>query len=305
MTQRAASSKRSDTTRKCVVAPRSAAARTMWQRPRTAAAVSSCAASSVVEGTASNEADLVRSTGPGRREIAGGLLGLDLDRRIERNEALRDRDLLPDRDTLGGERVPLEVGHRHPAIDAADAEPMEDVGHQLLESHVLHAGDTFGAAEIGVGPVTARLALARVVDEEFGYLTEGPSFLAVVDDDPDPALLCGLDANLDTVHEIRPAGADVGAEDVRAVALVMHSAGDHDTRFGDLFDSTEEVHRRAADRRQEHLDVGPGDELREHAPGFLEQGAPEVGFGDAEAGGQSRQMPNRVDRRLGDADLAV
>src|SRR5215831_1030731 len=192
MTQRAASSKRSDTTRKCVVAPRSAAARTMWHRSRTAAAVSSCAASSVVEGTASNEADLVRSTGPGRCEIAGGLLGLDLDRRIERNEAFRDRDLLPDRDTLRRERVAFEVGHRHPAVDAADAEPMKDVGHQFLEPHVLHAGDTFGTAKIGIRPVAARLALTRVIDEEFGDFAERPPLLAVVDDDPDPAPLCGL-----------------------------------------------------------------------------------------------------------------
>ena len=48
-----------------------------------------------------------------------------------------------------------------------------------------------------------------------------------------------------------------------------------------------------------------GSRVGEHPPGFLEQGAPQIGFRNAEAGGQPGQMPNRIDRRLGDADLAV
>ena len=108
-----------------------------------------------------------------------------------------------------------------------DAEPVEHVGHQLLEAHVLHAGDAFGAAEIGVGAVAALLAFPGVVDEELGHLAERAAFLAVVDDDADAALLRGLDADLDAVRQIGPAGADVGAEDIGAVAFVMHPAGDH------------------------------------------------------------------------------
>ena len=62
-----------------------------------------------------------------------------------------------------------------------------DVGHQLLEARVLHAGDAFGALEIGGGRVAALLALARVVDQELGHLAERAAFLAVVDDDAEPA----------------------------------------------------------------------------------------------------------------------
>src|SRR5215472_3447486 len=304
-TRRAASSRRAGMSRKCAVSPRSAAATTMPQRSRTAAAVKSCAASSVVEGTAPDAAQFLGVADPRRCEIAGGFLGLDLDRRVERYEAFRDRDLLPDLDALRGEGIALEVRHRYPAVDAADAEPMKNVRHQFLEPHVLYAGDAFGAAKIGIWAIAARLALAGVVDEEFGDLAKGSPFLAVVDDNPDPAPLRGLDADLDAVHEIRPARANVGAEHVRAVTLVMHSAGDHATWLGDLLDGAEEVNRRAADRRQEHLDVGPGDELREHAAGFLEQGAPQIVFGDAKARRQPGEMPYWIDRRLGDADLAV
>src|SRR5215472_7633504 len=304
-TRRAASSSRAGMSRKCAVSPRSAAARTMPQRSRTAAAVKSCVASSIVEGTAPDAAQFLGVADPRRCEIAGGFLGLDLDRRVERYEAFRDRDLLPDLDALRGEGIALEVRHRYPAVDAADAEPMKNVRHQFLEPHVLYPGDAFGAAEIGIWAIAAQLALAGVVDEEFGDLAKGSPFLAVVDDNPDPAPLRGLDAHLDAVHEIRPASADIRSEHIRAVAFVVHAAGDHDAGIGDFFDRSEEIHRRAADRRQEHLDVGPGDKLGKHAAGFLEQGAPQIGFGDTKTRRQPGEMPYRIDCRLGDADLAV
>src|SRR5215469_13859100 len=174
-TRRTASSRRAGTRRKCWVSPRTAVARTIWHRSRTVAAVSSCAASSVVEGTAPDAAQFLRRSDPGRSKIAGGLLCLDLDRRVERHQPLGDCDLLDDLDPLRGQRIALQVRHRHPAVDAADAKPMKDVRHQFLKTQVLHTSDAFGAAEIGVGTVAARLALAGVVDEEFGDLAEGPS----------------------------------------------------------------------------------------------------------------------------------
>src|SRR5277367_6414719 len=155
------------------------------------------------------------------REIPGSLLGVHLDRGVLRHQIVGDRDLLADRDALRGQRLMFHVRHRDPTVDAANAEPVEDVRHQLLEAHVLHAGDALGAAEIGVGAVAALLTLPRVVDEELGDLAESAALLAVIDDDADPALLRGLDADLDAVHQIGPASANIRAEDVRAVALVM------------------------------------------------------------------------------------
>src|SRR5262249_7722179 len=136
-------------------------------------------------------------------------------------------------------------------------------------------------------------------------LAERPPFLAVINDDPDAALLCSLDADLDAVHEVRAARADIRAEHVRAVAFVVHAAGDYDPRLGDLFDGAEEIYRHAADPRQKDLDVRPCDELGEHTAGFFEQGAPQVGFGDSETAREPGQMPYRIDRRLRHADLAV
>ena len=137
-------------------------------------------------GAALGAAQLGAARHAGRREIAGGLLAVHLDLRVERDQPVGDRHLLDDLDALRAQRVVLHVRHRHPAVDAADAEPVEDVRHQLLEAHVLHAGDAFGAVEIGLGAVAAGLALARVVDQELGHLAERAAFLAVVDDDARP-----------------------------------------------------------------------------------------------------------------------
>src|SRR5690349_19357677 len=207
----------------------------MPQRSLTAAAVSSCSeASSVVERTTPDAAELLRVGYPGRRKVACGFFCLDFDRSIERHQPVRDRDLLHDLDALPRQRVTLEVRHRYPAVYPADAEPVEDIRHQLLKPHVLNPGDAFGAAEISVSAVTARLALAGVVDKEFGNLAERPPFFAVVDDYPAPARRCGLDADLDPMGEMGAASADVRAEHVRPVALVVDTTGDNRTRLGEL-----------------------------------------------------------------------
>src|SRR6202022_675112 len=239
ITRRAASSSRAQTSRKCRVSPRRAASDTIAQRPRTAAALSSTAAPAVpswVEGTAFRSAQLGSIRGSRRGEIPCRLLGRHFDRRVEGHQSIRNRELLHHLDPLGLERITLAVRHRHPAIDPADAEPVENVGHQLLKAHVLHPCDAFGAPEIGVGGVAARLPLARVVDEELGDLAERPPLLAGVDDDPNPALLGRLDTDFDTVNQVWAARADVRAEDVRAVALVVDAAGDNRAGVGDPFD---------------------------------------------------------------------
>ena len=85
----------------------------------------------------------------------------------------------------------------------------------------------------------------------------------------------------------------------------MNPAGDNRVGVGDPFDLAKEINRHPADRRQQDFDIGPGDELGEHPPGLLEQGASEVGLGYPKARGHPRQMPYRIDRRFGDADFSI
>ena len=189
------------------------------------------------------------------REVAGRHLGVDLDPRVGRNQRVRNVHPLADLDARAGDGVVLHVAHRHQAVDLADAQPVQHVGHQLLEAHVLHAGHAFGAGEVLVGGVAAHLALAGVVDQELGHLAERAALLARVRHQADPAALRALDALLDRMRQVGPAGADVGAEHVGAVALVVHAGGELDLGVGQVARVAEDVDGLPADGRQEHLEV--------------------------------------------------
>jgi hypothetical protein len=84
----------------------------------------------------------------------------------------------------------------------------------------------------------------------------------------------------------------------------VHAAGERALRIGDRARIAENVDRDAADRRQEHRQIGPGDKLGIHAAGLLEQRAAQLVLGHAEAFRDARQIPDRIDRRLGDRDVA-
>src|SRR5690606_4321010 len=124
--------------------------------------------------------------------------------------------------------------------------------------------------------IAALLPLAGVVDEELGDFAERASLLAVIGDDADAARLGLPDAFLDAVNEIRAAGADVRAEDVGTVALVMDAAGDPALRIAQARHIADDVNGDVADGRQEDAHVRPGHEFREHAAGLLEQSPPQL-----------------------------
>ena len=67
----------------------------------------------------------------------------------------------------------------------------------------------------------------------------------------------------------------------------------------------EDVERDAADRRQEHRQIGPRHQFRIHAAGLLEQSVAQFVFADVEALGDAGQIPDRIDRGLGDRDIAA
>jgi hypothetical protein len=56
-----------------------------------------------------------------------------------------------------------------------------------------------GPVEVGLCAVASLLPLPRVVDEKLGNLSQGPSFLAEVDNDADPAVLRSSHALLRTI----------------------------------------------------------------------------------------------------------
>ena len=152
---------------------------------------------------------------------------------------------------------------------------------------------------------TAQLfaAACRIGAERFEDVVA--SVTAIGDDQPDATQLRHLYANFDAVCEVGPAGADVGAEHVRAVALVVHASRQRDRGIRQIVRIAEHVNRLASDRRQKDLEVAARDELRVHAAGLLEQRATQVRFGDAEALRHPRQPPHRFDRGLGHDNRAI
>jgi hypothetical protein len=169
-----------------------------------------------------------------------------------------------------------------------DAQPVQHVGHQLLEAHVLHAGHAFGALEVGRRGRRRPGACARCRPG-----TWSPR--------PAPGLPCGcrrsgrrrpaapLDAFLDGVRQVGPAGADVGAEHVRAVALVVHAAGvSVDLGSASARHVAEDIDRLAADRRQEDLRGRAASPAR---------GTCRRSPRTARGAGPSRCMPKRARRR--------
>ncbi|MNL14672.1 hypothetical protein D3C87_1356240 [compost metagenome] len=107
------------------------------------------------------------------------------------------------------------------------------------------------------------------------------------------------------MRQIGPARADIGPEDIRSIAFVVHAAGHAGLRLAQLGHIAEEIERHATDGRQEDLEIRPRHEFREHAAGLLEQAAPQDAFLDIEAPRQPRQVPDRVHGSLGHAHIAI
>src|SRR5215831_1379357 len=214
---------------------------------------------------------------------------------IGRYQLVWDWNSFHDFNALGLQCIMLHVAHGNEAVEPPQAEPMDRIGHQLLEPGVLHSGYAFGALEIGRRLIAALLALARIVDEELGDLAKRAALFAIIDDNSEPAGLGRPRAFLDAVNQVGAAGADVGAEYVGTVAFIMDSAGDLGTRIGKFLDVAEQVDGGAADRRQKYAHVGTSDEFGEHARGLLEQGAPQSRLGRTESLRNTRQVPDRID----------
>lgn len=142
------------------------------------------------------------------------------------------------------------------------------IRHQCLEPHVLDTGNVFGSLEIFARPVFS--SLACVVYEVLGHLTESATFFAEVDDNTTTPLLSLLDGFFYTEDEIRSASADIRAEDVASVALVVNAEGETGVGVGHFCWVTEDVNSQPTDWGKEELDVMSSDKLRVRSTSLLE-----------------------------------
>src|SRR5215468_1513419 len=240
-----------------------------------------------------------------RREVACGLLGHDLDLRIRRDKLVRDGNALYDLDALTNEGVAFHITHRNEPINSPQAKPMDHVRHELLEPGVLYSGHAFRALKIGRRGIATLLALARIVNKELRDLAKRAALLAVIDDHAKPARLRRSRTFFDPVDQIRPTGTDVGAKDVRPVALVMHTASDLCARIVQFLNLAKEINCRSPNWRQKDLHIGARHQLGKHPRGLFEEGAAQIGFYRVEACGNAGEVPHRIYGDLDDRDAPI
>src|SRR5215467_415460 len=240
-----------------------------------------------------------------RGVVAGGFLRRNLDLRVAGNEVIRQGYPLHDFNSLTDKRVVFHVAHRYQPINARYSEPMQGVGHQLLETGILNPRHAFGPLKVRSGHIAPFLPLARVVDKELRHLSKRSPLLAVVHNDPESARLRHAHTFLDAVNEIGAAGTYVGPENVRSTALVVHTASNRRPWIRKFLDLAEKIDGRTSNWRQKDLQIRTRHQFREHTACLLEQRAPQGSLGGAETLRNARQVPNRIDGYLHDRNGAT
>ena len=191
--------------------------------------------------------------------------------------------------------VELHVAHRDQAINLGDAQPMQNIGHELLKAHVLDARHALGAVEVSRGAIAAFLALACVVNQELGDFAQCPAFFAVVHNGAGAAFLSSPNRFFDSVHQVGTASADVRTKDVRAIALVVYANGELFGGIRNRGNIAKQVDRSASNGRQENFQIRPSDQLGVHSARLLKQSPTKRSFVSSETSGNGRQVPNRLD----------
>jgi hypothetical protein len=97
-----------------------------------------------------------------------------------------------------------------------------------LEAHILDTSNVLGPLEVFAGSVFP--ALSCVIHKVLCYFTQGPPFFTEVDDYTTTSFLCFFDGLFNTKDEIWTACTDVGAENVAAVAFIVHTESETNIR---------------------------------------------------------------------------
>jgi hypothetical protein len=181
----------------------------------------------------------------------------------------------------------METGSRQPgeivdwlilthAINLGNTKPVQNVGHQSLEAHVLDSRNVLCSFEVHARRI--RAPLASIVDQILGDFAKGSSFFAEVDDHSAASLLGLLDGFFDAEDQVRATGADVRAKDIASIAFVVYAKSEANVRIGHLCGVSKDIHSQASNRRQEELDVVASNEFWVRATSFLEQSSSECTF---------------------------
>lgn len=191
-----------------------------------------------------------------RLTIASMDLCFNLNTAVGRDEFLRNRNPLVDWNALFNDSIVLHVGHAKHSVNLGNAEPMEDIGHESLESHIFHASNVLSSK--GVSKFTSlhtgyfhlplkvfrglvRSALPSIVDQIFGNFAQCSPLLTEVNNHTASAILRFFYRLLDTKDQVGTTRANVRTEDITSIALIVDTKGQSDIGIGDFGRVAEDI----------------------------------------------------------------
>lgn len=120
--------------------------------------------------------------------------------------------------------IVLHVGHAEHPVDFSNAQPVENVGHESLEAHVLHTRNVLRSLEVFAGPIFS--SFPCIVHKVFGHFPKGSALFAEVNDHAATAFLRFFDGLFDAERQVGAACANVRPEHVASIALVVDTEGE-------------------------------------------------------------------------------
>merc|ERR1711939_464328 len=158
---------------------------------------------------------------------------------------------------------------------------MKRIGHKSLKASILDACNLFCALEVTFSRVAPFLSLSCIVNQILQYFSQRSSLLSKINDDPATSLLCGLDAFLDSMSQIRSTSTDVAPKNITAVAFVVDAACEFDIFIRDRVWITPDINGQTTNRREKNLNIGTRDQLGIHSIGHTENRTTQVRLGSS------------------------
>mmetsp|Transcript_13524 Transcript_13524/g.20597 ORF Transcript_13524/g.20597 Transcript_13524/m.20597 type:complete len:246 (+) Transcript_13524:149-886(+) len=174
----------------------------------------------------------------------------NLDLSIAWNEFLRDFDSIDDFNSSRNNSIVFHIAHRNKIMDFGNAKPVKRIRHECLETRILYTCNLLRAIEVIFGRIASLLTFAGIVHQILCHLTKRSSLFTEVYNDPASSSLCSLDTLLNSMSQVRSASADITSKHIRAVALIVNTAGQLDIFIWDGIRIPPNVYGQSTNRGQ-------------------------------------------------------
>src|SRR5688572_11575883 len=102
-----------------------------------------------IEATATHAVEFSTIRARSLSVVASSFFCRHLDMSVRRNPILGKGNPVDNLDAGAANRLVFHIAHGDKPIDASNPQPMQDVGHEFLEAHILSPGNAFGTGKVG------------------------------------------------------------------------------------------------------------------------------------------------------------